>query len=305
MSRLLLANAPWVMVVFLVGCSGKGADPGDAVAKGEGPPVVITRLQVTDATPSARRPTQLPVAGLEASLVEALAAVGIRRGKPGSKAWRIRMRAQITYGLTTGEGLSERVVPGTAKAVWGVEMRLVPPDSSTAMYAFVEGAAEAPFKGVAGALPALLEGRVKQAATSVAESVGMRARLLGRDVPGLVQALTDADSDTRRAAAGRLGMLRAKAAVPALAAGIRKEKDREALLRMVGALQEIGDDAAASALISLADPRDRELLRAIVNALAVVGGERVSDFLDILGTHDAADIRELVAQARARLKSRR
>ena len=293
----------WVALALLVGCSGSEKPPPPA--EPAGPAAVVTTLSVRDETPAGTRPVQLPQEALERAMTVALSAQGLQRGKPVDTAWRLGVRARIVYGLTTGAGLLAKPAKAEVMAVWRVEVKLREPGVPEAIHAWFEGSDTAEFGGDPEALQAALEARAMAGATQVAKSLAARTKLMGEDVPALVARLADGDPVMRRAAADRLAMLKAKQAVPALAERMKTERDRETKLRYVGALAEIGDDAASAALIEQADPSDRELLRAVVDALSVVGGPRVNDFLDMLEVHDAADIREMAAQARARVKSRR
>lgn len=128
-----------------------------------------------------------------------------------------------------------------------------------------------------------------------------RTAVVGLKAQALTQRLADADWVVRLAAVEQLAVLRDPSTVGALASHAKTEQNREVLLRLIGVLGELGDDRAAQALIGLANPRDREMLRGVLDALSVVGGERVTDFFDILASHDAPDVREMVEEARSRL----
>lgn len=304
------------LTLALAACSDPAPPPAAS-----SPAARVTALEVTDATPPDRRPVALAADTLHTTLRDALATAGLDVGADdlfglaralegardraglGPAGWRVEVAARAIYGVSDGEGIAAAPVAGQAKAVWIVELRLRPPDGSPALYAGAEATAEAAFPGGdAAALRPLIEARVEAAARDAARAVAAQIDTLGQTEDALVASLGHPEPDIRRAAAGRLGMLRAATAVPALADALRRERDREARLRMVGALAEIGDDRAAEVLIELANPRDRELLRAVVDALSVVGGERVDDFLAILSTHDDADVRLLVEQAQERLR---
>lgn len=220
--------------------------------------------------------------------------------------WAVEIDARAVYGLVGEGGVAQTIAPGEAKAVWTVELALKSPDRAPTLYAFANGESDARFEGAdAAALVPVLEAQVAAAAAEAAKQVAAQVDTLGQPVEALIAALGADDPLVRRAAAERLGMLRAAIAVPTLAERVQVEPDRDAQLRMVGALAEIGDDRAAEALIALANPRDRELLRAVIDALGVLGGPRVRDFLDILAHHDDADVRLLVEQARMRLERRK
>jgi hypothetical protein len=294
----------WTLALLLLGCGGHAPEeprhPGDAAPPP--PAAVVTRVHVDDRTPADRRPAPVPEDELTALARAALTEAGlVVAPKPVPGAWRITVDLEVVYGVTDGTGIAAKPGPGTAKAVWEASLKMRPPETEEAFYGDAHGADEAAFSGDAAALPAALRERLRAALRPVAHAVRTRAEVLAKDAPALIAELSDADPDARVAAASRLAMVRSADAVPALAARIRAEKDREVTLRMVGALAEIGDERAVDALIHLADPKDRELLGAVIDALASIGGPRVTDFFDILSNHDSADVRQMVDEARRHL----
>lgn len=291
--------------LLLGACSGDAPKtPADSAAPTTDPPppaLVVTRLKITDETPPDLRPAPLMKTELEAAWQAALSAQGLKIGETRADAVQIRIEAQVVYGLTRGEGLLKAVEDARAEARWAVRVRLRAPGEDTSDHRFFEGDAGADFKGDAAALKAALRTHMSAALAAPAAGLKSSALLMTLTPPQLIRRLTAPDAQARIAAIGRLGTLRATAAVEPLSALAKTEADRAVRLRIIGALAEIGDDGAAKALISMANPRDREMLRAVVNALSVVGGERVTDFLDILSVHDAPDVRDMVETARKRL----
>lgn len=270
------------------------------------PPAVVRQLSVlgvVDATPADRKPAPIADAALRAALEKALLAQGLVRGKDKA-GWRVQVDARVVYGVALDDGIAATPVAGPARIVWDAEVRIRPPNESAALGDFLTGRSEAPFAGDAAALPGVLATVLAPSAEALAERVGALVDAYTTPVAGLTAQLEDPRPARRLAAASRLGMLRDATAVPALVARLPVERDRDVLLRIVGALTELGDPRAAEALIALADPKDRELLQAVVDALSAVGGARAGDFLDILGSHDAPDVREMVETARARIERR-
>lgn len=315
----LLVGAPLIVgAALLAACSGP---PPPSTPP---PTARIVSLAVDDITPPDRRPAAIEARALRTALRTALTAAGLvvdgddplgvahavdearARAGLGARSWRVELDARAIYGVSEGEGIAAEPIAGQVKAVWLVELELAPPDASPPLNASAEAVAEVDFAGGdAEALRPIVAGRLDAAAADVARQIAAQVDTLGQPVDALVEALAAAEPYVRRAAAERLGMLRDARAVPAIAERLRVEDDRETRLRLVGVLAEIGDDRAAEILIELATPRDREMLRAIIDALSVVGGARVDDFLDILSTHDDADVRMMVEQARRRLEQRR
>jgi len=289
------------VALVAAGCSRKPAAPAGPVDAGP-PPVRITRLAVADDTPPELRPAPVPADELRSLVQAALVEAGFTVGERDESLWRASVEARVVYGVSAGAGLMAAPGKGQVKARWIIEARLRPPGTRESLSTSVEAADAASFDGAATALGIAVRARVRAAMWRAAASLKARAGVLTRDVPGLIAALDDPDPEARHAAASRLGMLRSRAAVPKLIERLGVEKNREVRLRLIGAVAEIGDERAADALIALAQPRDREQLRAVVDALSVIGGARVNDFLDILGAHDSADVRELVHNARRRLQ---
>lgn len=289
------------LALTLAACS-----KGEPVAVDAGPlppaRIVVTHLEVLDTTPPQLRPATIPQAKLQSMVQQTLTDAGLLLNTPPSPStWRATISARATYGLTTGDGLLGTVAPGDARVVWGVEVELKAPGRSEASHAWFQGEASAPFAGTkAAALQVALTAQARAALAPVTAGLTARREVMSLRTPALIERLTAKHAATRLAVVDRLAELRAKEAVPALATLAGAEPDRSIKLRVVGALAEIGDARAATTLIDLADPKDRVMLRAVVEALSVVGGERVDDFLDLLASHDAPDVREMIEQARAR-----
>ncbi len=282
------------------GCKDSAPAP-DAATPPPAARLVVTALTVVDGTPAALKPAGLAEAALQAIARKGLTGAGLTLDTPPADTdWRVEVAARVTYGLTDGTGLLAAEAAGSAKAHWGVEIELRPPDRPEASHVWLEGEAQAPFTPGGEALAAVLTAQATAAFAPVQSSLTARRKSLALSPVALVATLSDPSAEVRWAAVDRLAELRATSAVPALAAHAATETSREIVLRVVGALSEIGDERAAEALIGLADPRDRELLRAVVDALSVVGGERVDDFFSLLANHDAPDVRALIAQAQAR-----
>lgn len=284
-----------------VGCKSGSEGASEPGAVPPPPRVVLTRLVVRDATPSNLRPAQVPIEHLEKVARDGLAAAGMTvSGEPSSDDWRAEARLTATYGLTKGQGLLAQPEAATARFVWGLELSFRQGEQPEANHAWLEGSHDRPWDSGEGVLAAALAGLAGDAFKPVTEGAKARLQVLRMTVPQLIERVNAAESDVRLAVLDRLAGERTREAAPAITARLSQERDRTVLLRMVGALAEIGDPVAADALIALADPKDRELLRAVVDALVMIGGARVDDFLSILGAHDAADVRELVEQARKR-----
>ena len=280
----------------------------DAAALKSDPVPIVTRLSVRDGTPANLKPVSIPREELETLVTQALSGAGLERGKrvkTDPAAWTVSIRAELVYGLTRGEGLLAQAEPSKARAWVRYAIKVRPPESAERMPLLAEGIRETDFEGDEARLPEVLRRVLGDATQAMAKSARAQISAVMLDVPRLIAQLAHADPTIRHATVSRLAMLRAKEAVPALAGRLKTEKEREILLRVIGALAEIRGPEAIRGLIAAADPNDREVLRGVVYALSAIGGDRVDDFLDVLGTHDSPDIREMVEDARQRVGRRR
>lgn len=299
---LLVALGP---LVGPLACSGEGRDTAPRAPAASRATVAIGRVVVRDETPPDRRPHGIEPSALEARLRSALLGGGVADRPPADADWVATARGRVVYGIGVGGDLRADAGPGTVAARWQVEVQLrVPGEPAPVEFTF-EGRDEAAFDGAAGMLAGALERRLEKALAGLGPALAGRLEVVTRDDAGLIAALGEAEPTRRRWAIERLAARRAVGSVPALASHLPRETDRETTLRLVGALAELGDDRAASALIARADTKDLELLQAVVDALASVGGPPVEPFLAMLALHDAPEIREMVARARDRLRQGR
>ncbi len=283
-----------LFLALLVGCSR--ADHND------GPPMILTKVTFSDGTPADLRPVKLDLNESKTKLYSALERAGYIQGEANRSDWRVSIDGQMIYGFTTGEGL-EASIPESASAqvVLSLELKLKAPNESEAIYFLIQGNASEAIPLSQEYPEKRLKTELDQALSQVESSLRARRNVFERDVQGLLKALKDPEPEIRLAAADRLGMLRDQESVLPIAERLSLENERDVLLRLIGALSEIGDERAAPALISLADPYDLEMLRPILDALSVIGGSRVSDFFDILEHHDSVAVREMLLEARKRL----
>ena len=80
------------------------------------------------------------------------------------------------------------------------------------------------------------------------------------------------------------------------------ESVRDAAL---GALIQIGDRRAVSALTKSRSLHDRREMRKIIEAIATLGGDEALDYLSfVAASHDEEEIRALAAAAKQRLERR-
>lgn len=303
--RLLALGLAVGAALLAAGCTRDGPEAPPRPSAPARAEVALGRVAVRDETPPDRRPHGVDGTSLEARLRRALLAGGVADRPPTGSDWAATARARVVYGVGAGGELLATVGPGTAAARWQVEIQLrVPGEPAPVEFTF-EGRDEAAFDGDAARLAPTLEARLDSALADLGPEVAARLEIVTRATAGLVAALGEAEPKRRRWAIDRLAAVRAAQSVPALCEQLAREADRETTLRLVGALAELGDERAAPALIARADTKDRELLQGVVDALATVGGAPVEPFFAVLASHDAPEIREMVARAQARLRQGR
>jgi hypothetical protein len=293
-----------LLILFCLACTREPVDGKKSQADLH---IVYHGVTITDDTPANRRPVSLSVSRIATQIKAALRARGVQPlhdMENPSKAWKIRMRGRLIYGVHVPQGLAEKAVAGQAKLVFKMEVSIRPPQSSESMHQIYEYSTGARTKSGAAALKSVLSRLATATSRSAVKWVMRRVQFLGQAPHVLLTGLDSKERGRRLAAIERLAMLKYKPAVPFIVRLLQSETDSGLRHRLVGALAEIGDDSAARALIDVADTKDRDMLRAILQALSIVGGERVSEFFDILSMHDAADIRDMVESAQRRLKRR-
>lgn len=290
-----------------MGCSNGTKTPTPAVSDAAVPSAAsarLTHVQIVDRTPPDTKPVVVPAAALRAAVEGALKDAGLPVKREGpSSAWRTSLVVELAYGRITDEGLAKVASAGPIAVLWSVRGQVKAPDRSEGLPLFMKGRVDASWDGE-GSLETPLRAALKQASVELAGRVARQLKGFSASTAELLKMLAGDAVQLRRLAAEQLAYRKVSSASPALAKAAAKEPDRETVLRLVGALAEIGDDKAANALMGLVDPKDRELLAAVLDALSVVGGERVEDFLEILAQHDSPMVKGMVEDARARLRRR-
>ena len=266
--------------------------------------VQLTGLKVLDMTPSEYRPIQIPQEALMEMLLTQLKLRGFTLNPQASKQhWRLQIEAELSYGIATDTGLSKKSQPGRSKAILKAELRLKSPKQGENLKLYLEQEAEALFSGE-GAKRAI-KARLKEVSRKGAEEISALSEVYSLEQEPFLEILREGTPALRMAAIERLAMLREHQSVSILVQRLQGEERREIKLRIIGALAELGQAEAAPALIDQVDPKDREMLRALLEALSIIGGERVTDLLEILQNHDSPDVRVMVKRASERLKQKR
>lgn len=126
------------------------------------------------------------------------------------------------------------------------------------------------------------------------------------DEAGLLELLREEDAAQRDVAIRFLAERKSAAAIAPLAKLLAEGEDRELHLRVVGALVEIGDPAAARELIDAASHRDPSFVVQLVYALGELGGVDADAYLFTVSTgHPDPAVRNAATQARRSLQAKR
>ncbi|MBU0551031.1 HEAT repeat domain-containing protein [Myxococcota bacterium] len=267
---------------------------GDKKPATSPPRLRLTALRLVDQSPEAIRPIAPKQAWLEAALREALEAARIDVEGEGA-GWLGQLEGRIVYGGRGPEGLSAQ---GAPLAVLSLQVRLKIPGERVGTLLLVEGREALEGAVVEGES---LKRAIRAAQRRAVEALAQQIDLLQGERAGLIKALADADPALRGLAIERLTALGDRDAVPDLIARLKDEPVRDLRFRLIGALSELDDARAIDPLIDAVDLGDRAHLRATIDALATLGGPRVSDFFDLLTSHDDPAIRQMVEAAQARM----
>jgi hypothetical protein len=180
-------------------------------------------------------------------------------------------------------------------------------------------AAERPQKAAEGA--AAWATLTQRAVEDTAAGLGDQLRILGQPSKSLIQIAADRQRDqgVRGIAIQLLGLRKEREALPALVAVI-KEKDKEGAqpaspdagegagsLRdhAIGALIEIGDQAAVRPLLDVVQLGDRVEVGKILEAVAALGGDEARRYLEFVSvSHSDERVRGEAKTALGRLKKR-
>ena len=315
----------WLLVLALGSCAfacTSDAPSSDSKAA----PVYLVSVDFVDASRAELVPHRLPENTVQELLAKGFEQLGLksapvvdpdepwaryrmdlrRAGLPvWPDYWSVRAHVWLMYGLNSKTGLSSSVVPGELKVVWAAELKIRPPGDDLDLHAQLDASATVSFGGEKDAFPSFLAAQAEKVHAQLMTRIGRRISVLTQSEDELGRSLLSKESQTRLAVVERLSITHTPHMGALLVKQLTRETDALVRLRIIGALAERKEKSAVEPLIALVDPRDRELLRAILDALVAIGGNRVDDFLDILSSHDAADIRLMVEYARQRLGASR
>ena len=285
---------------------------------GEPPPraaIGVGSVTLRDATPDGVLPGALDFGDLETSLRGRLVASGLFPAADGGAAIPLlRLRGEIAF---DGAEVEEK---GVARAMVRLWLDTRPSDAPGAIEETLAGEGEQVYpitrapagKRALGAVrtPAPDEKRalfaklVQRVASDLIDGFVARERLRSAPAAAVVAALHADGGDLLEPAIRIAGERRLRDQVPVLLELLDNPNEtvRDAAL---GALIQIGDRRAVTALTKSRSLRDRREMRKILDAIAILGGDEALDYLSfVAASHDDEEIRSLAAAAKARLERR-
>jgi len=145
---------------------------------------------------------------------------------------------------------------------------------------------------------------VQRVASDLVDGFVARESLRTAPVAAVAAALRADGGDLQEQAIRIAGERRLRDQVPVLLDLLDNQNEavRDAAL---GALIQIGDRRAVSALTKSRSMHDRREMRKILDAIATLGGDEALDYLSfVAASHDDEEIRGLAAAAKSRLERR-
>lgn len=199
-------------------------------------------------------------------------------------------------------------------------LRLVSADSRTAdrwqMRLFLapreingEGGLAVPMEGAGEvnateAVPSRSE--LEAAAALAASELAAERKLMLRPHDEIARALQSDSKRLRDFAIRVAGMRRQKALVEPLTQRLQTETEGDLVLRIVGALVQIGDERAVGPLVELTKKRHPVFVNQIVFAVASIGGAEAEAYLDTMAQgHPSEHVRQAAKEALSELLSRK
>ena len=127
--------------------------------------------------------------------------------------------------------------------------------------------------------------------------ISQQRRVNHKDIDALIGLVSSPEAHLKGFALDYLSERRLVEAVPALSKQLNDETDPDTLLRIVGALAEIGDERAVRPLIELTRRKDDHFVLQVIYAVGTIGGRTAEGFLvTIAGGHGSEHVRQ-VAEA--------
>jgi HEAT repeat protein len=278
------------------------------------PLTALGEVTVRDLTPPDDTPAHVDVRALGRALRARLLATGqFAADGPGGEREGPATRADIQVGLQGAEVAAK----GVARARVLVRLETRPAGTPGAITESLDGAGEQLYDvappAKAGDKPAprepppkepLYEGLIQRVAGDLIDGFVARRRLREASADTLHAALSGDGGELRIEAIRAVGARHVSSEAPRLLA-LLDDPDEPTRDAALGALLELGDRRAVTALTRSRSLRDRRELSKIIEAISILGGQEADDYLSfVAGSHEDEDIRAEAAAARARLQRR-
>ena len=273
------------------------------------PLTALGEVTVRDLTPPDDAPAHVDVRALGRALRARLLATG-QFATDAHDGAGPATRAEIQVGLQGAE-VAEK---GVARARVLMRLETRPAGTPGAITESLDGAGEQlydvapPAKAGRKPVPApkesLYEGLIQRVAGDLIDGFVARRRLREASADALHAALSDDGGELRIEAIRAVGARHVSSEAPRLLA-LLDDPDEPTRDAALGALLELGDRRAVTALTRSRSLRDRRELSKIIEAISILGGQEADDYLSfVAGSHEDEDIRAEAAAARARLQRR-
>jgi len=280
--------------------------------------VALGSVTLRDVTATAVLPEALDLSGLEEQLRGHLAGSGLFQAAPtdaGVGFARVRLRGEVAL---DGAEVEDK---GVARAMVRLWLDTRPSDAPGAIEETLAGAGEqvypisrkpstkkqragAVLAPLADAKRALFAKLAQRVASDLVDGFVAREKLRTAPASAIATALRADGGDLQEQAIRIAGERRLRDQVPVLLDLLENPNEavRDAAL---GALIQIGDRRAVTALAKSRSMHDRREMRKILDAIAILGGDEALDYLSfVAASHDDDEIRALAAAAKGRLERR-
>ena len=280
---------------------------GQPAAPPPPPAPVLGTVTLHDATAGAA-PVELDMEVLADQLRAKIVATGlfpVTASDGGVAPPVVRLRGEVAL---DGAEVDDK---GVARAAVRLKLDTRPSDAPGAIDEELAGQGEQLYpirhrRGEAAARPddkrALFSKLVLRVAGDLIDGFAAREKLRNGSASAIHAALRQDGGDLQEQAIHIAGERKLRDEVPVLLELLDNPSEpvRDAAL---GALIQIGDRRAVTALTKSRSLRDRREMRKIIEAIATLGGDEALDYLGfIAASHDDEEIRALATSARARLE---
>lgn len=297
----------FAVAVFLAGMATAGCGPCARRSR-PAPTYYVDRITVSERTLTGNPSLDLDADGLRRALTEALERSGrFRPTAPGEQphagASPLRCRAEVAF---TRESESSAADAAGIRAEVGVQVELTRAVAAGPPKFDAPGLGRHAFDAddLARRRPAF-RAALDQALSEAIEALLLQLAAAEKTDEQLIADLASTDARVRDYAVRALGDRKSAAAVPGLVERL-SDPDTDVALRAIGALRGIGDARAVPALIEFTRSRETSLVVSVVDAIGSIGGREAEAYLfTVESGHPDEAVRKAAAWAATDLRRRR